>query len=448
MPRFSVWSQQQLTKVTSLNADDAFVLATDTPEAKAIELQDLSAALFFPGGAARPLNTAGAFLDGVNGLVLGGIAGNYASTPDSAALDVTGDLDIRMQMRPGVAWNILSSISVTKSGAYSLMHQFNTLNGQLQLNWREGGASRIALSTVAVSANLGTAASTGWVRATLDVDNGASGRDITFFTSLDGATWTQLGAVVTQAGVTSVDASANEIRFGDQTGFSSQLGTGQLFRAQVLDGIGGTVVFDADFTAQTADALAFTESSTNAATVTINTTRYTYGIPGAQSLTIGSPLQLTAGFDRFAPFMVLEPLVVDAFMFNVTTAPASNATVRFGFYGADDNLQPTGNIIAQDSTLVPSSATGVFIKQVTPITLQPGIYLLATSTDITLSVRVAQGGIGGTVVGTYPASGGATVLLRPRTSAAFPTTSGSWNSVTNTTPTGAVHYVLLRWRPA
>jgi hypothetical protein len=146
--------------------------------------------------------------------------------------------------------------------------------------------------------------------------------------------------------------------------------------------------------------------------------------------------------------MVLEPLVVDAFMFNVTTAPASNATVRFGFYGADDNLQPTGNIIAQDSTLVPSSATGVFIKQVTPVTLQPGIYVLATSTDATLSVRVAQGGIGGTVVSTYPASGGATVFLRPRTSAAFPTTSESWNSVTNTTPTGATHYVLLRWRPA
>jgi surface protein len=45
MPRFSVWSQQQLTKVTTLNADDAFVLATDTPEAKAIELEDLAAEL-------------------------------------------------------------------------------------------------------------------------------------------------------------------------------------------------------------------------------------------------------------------------------------------------------------------------------------------------------------------------------------------------------------------
>jgi hypothetical protein len=45
MPRFSVWSQQQLTKVTSLNADDAFVLATDTPEAKAIEVEDLASEL-------------------------------------------------------------------------------------------------------------------------------------------------------------------------------------------------------------------------------------------------------------------------------------------------------------------------------------------------------------------------------------------------------------------
>jgi surface protein len=41
MPRFSVWTQTDLTKVTSLASDDAFALATATPEAKAIERDDL-----------------------------------------------------------------------------------------------------------------------------------------------------------------------------------------------------------------------------------------------------------------------------------------------------------------------------------------------------------------------------------------------------------------------
>ena len=41
MPRFSVWAQTVLTKVTSLASDDAFALATNTPEAKAIERDDL-----------------------------------------------------------------------------------------------------------------------------------------------------------------------------------------------------------------------------------------------------------------------------------------------------------------------------------------------------------------------------------------------------------------------
>jgi surface protein len=43
MPRFSVWTQTVLTKVTSLASDDAFALATNTPEAKAIERDDFIA---------------------------------------------------------------------------------------------------------------------------------------------------------------------------------------------------------------------------------------------------------------------------------------------------------------------------------------------------------------------------------------------------------------------
>ena len=50
------------------------------------------------GASARPLLTGGAYIDGTNGLVLSGLFGNYASTPDSAALSITGDIDIKCKV--------------------------------------------------------------------------------------------------------------------------------------------------------------------------------------------------------------------------------------------------------------------------------------------------------------------------------------------------------------
>jgi hypothetical protein len=397
------------------------------------------------GGAARPLNPAGAFLDGSNGLVLAGLAGNYARTPDSAALDITGDLDIRMKMRPAVAWNVNSLIGVTKNGAYGFWHTFSNINGQLTLNWREGGVTRVANSTVAVSANLGTAASTGWVRATLDVDNGASGRDITFFTSTDGTNWTQLGTTVTQAGVTSVDVSANEVRFGNVDGFGGFNGNGQLFRAQVLDGIGGTTVLDAEFEAAPVDALAFTESSANTAPVTLVTTRYTVGIPNTGFYTIGTET-LAVNQDYFEPFIITAPTVVDMLAFEVTTAPSSASTVHAAIYAADGNQQPTGAPLASWGPItVATSTTGVYSTQITPVTLQPGTYVLGYNQSVAFTVRVYRH-----QTHLLHTLGGSAILTRTvaaRTNAAFPNPSAGWNTY-NTSSVGRSTFALLRWRPA
>ena len=45
---------------------------------------------------------------------------------------------------------------------------------------------------------------------------------------------------------------------------------GKLYRAQIRNGLDGTLVFDADLTAKTCGARTFTESSSNGATVTVN----------------------------------------------------------------------------------------------------------------------------------------------------------------------------------
>ena len=84
----------------------------------------------------------------------------------------------------------------------------------------------------------------GGVRATLDVSSG----DVAFYTSTDeGSTWAQLGTTVGGAGATSTGVADVAIAVGGY--LSGSLNTsGTVKRAEVRDGIGGTVVANPDFT--------------------------------------------------------------------------------------------------------------------------------------------------------------------------------------------------------
>jgi hypothetical protein len=206
-------------------------------------------------------------------LYLPGTSGNYASTPDAAALDITGDVDLRCKVAlddwtPGVTNTLISKSS---SAVSNRSYWLNVMtDGTLSLFISPDGTSTNQVgyySTVATGIADGA---TKWVRATLDVDNGASGHTVTFYTSDDGTTWTQLGDAVVTAGTASIFSGASALYVGGIG--SAQPANGKFFRAQVLDGIGGTVVFDANFETSITSLLQadFTESSANAATVTIN----------------------------------------------------------------------------------------------------------------------------------------------------------------------------------
>ena len=206
-----------------------------------------------------------------NYLYLPGVNANSASTPDSAALDITGDIDIRCKVAlddwtPGSINLLLSKNTSDTNKQYQF---YVNTNGTLTFEWSADGPTALS-STSSVATGI-TDGSTKWVRVTLDVDNGASGRDVKFFTSDDGTTWTQLGTTVTTAGVTSIFAGTGSLKIG--TTWNDALpARGKFFRAQVLNGIGGTVAFDANFESSITTNLptTFTESSANAATVTIN----------------------------------------------------------------------------------------------------------------------------------------------------------------------------------
>lgn len=230
-----------------------------------------NAALLSLNGPGAWFGIAGGYTSD-NCLCLDGSATNYATTPDSAAVSITGDIDIRADLAL-INWATATQGIVCKLGANdgqrSYVFRMNSgALGQLELIWSNTGSGAItATSTVAVPfANYAR----GWVRVTLDVDNGAAGYTVVFYTSSDGVTWTQLGATITVGGVTSIFDGNRVLGVGG--GVGDTVAAGRIYRAMVLNGINGTVVFDSNFATAPKLATTFIESSSQLALVTLTQT--------------------------------------------------------------------------------------------------------------------------------------------------------------------------------
>jgi hypothetical protein len=190
-----------------------------------------------------------------------------ASTPDATALHITGDLDVRVDIRP-LDWNAPTLTPLLgrygAAGQRSWRLQLN--QGFIQLQWSTDGtatlSNAVVLSTGALTPRM-------CLRATLDVDNGASGKTVRFYAgpTLNGP-WTQIGADQVSAGTTSLFAGTSALELGDLSSGTAPPSSFRLYGAQVRDGIGGTVVAAPDLTAQAPGAVAFTDSAGRAWSVT------------------------------------------------------------------------------------------------------------------------------------------------------------------------------------
>lgn len=205
-----------------------------------------------------------------NYLSLPGASGNYASTPDSAATSITGDIDIRVMLAAdswvsGSFQTILSKyaeVDTQRSYWFGV-----TASGVLRFVWSADGT--ITTEMLSTGTPGFVAGSAHWVRVTLDVDNGAAGKSAKFYTSEDGIVWTQLGSTVTTAGTTSIFDGPAGVELGAYgPAHSVNLLAGKVFRAQVYNGIEGTLVADFDV----ADAMSGATSVVSASgeTWTIN----------------------------------------------------------------------------------------------------------------------------------------------------------------------------------
>lgn len=130
-----------------------------------------------------------------------------------AASTITGDMRVTVRVDPTGGWaNPSAAATRVLAARYGAApnrswYLWVDTSGRLNLTWGTDGSTtpNTRTSTTVVPFALGAAP---YVRATIDVDNGASGHTVTFETSTDQTAWTLLGTPVVTAGATSLAAAA------------------------------------------------------------------------------------------------------------------------------------------------------------------------------------------------------------------------------------------------
>ena len=217
-------------------------------------------------------------------LLLDGTSGCFASTPDSAALDITGDIDIRVEARltnwvpnPNI-WAFAAKYG--DAGNRSFVFQI-IATGELQLVWSSNGTAVENLtSTVATGI---AASTTNYVRFTRDSTTG----EVIFYTSANGTSWTTLGLAVAGTAGAIFNSSAPFTLGSRSSGTVGNL-NGRIYSAQVYASLDGTDL-RADFNP------ARDYPSSRGTTMVSSTTGETYTINGtAMVKTEGDLMQQTS----------------------------------------------------------------------------------------------------------------------------------------------------------
>lgn len=197
------------------------------------------------------------------GLVLDGTSGNYASTPDDPALDVTGDVVLAAEVTlddwaTGSIQNLVAKYDGTSNNRSYRLAVTGTGNLRVQSSEDGIGTSVTIDSTVAVPVSASERLA---VRVWLDVNDGAGNHDAIFYTAptIEGP-WTQLGDSVVVPGTTSIFAGTAPLEIGTNDVGTSQPAVGVIHTAFVIDGnLTGTVVARPRFDIQLDGTTAFTD---------------------------------------------------------------------------------------------------------------------------------------------------------------------------------------------
>jgi len=238
---------------------------------------------------------------------LPGVAGNYFSAPDSAAVSITGDIDVQARIRPRSWAPAARQTIVGKWNDTGNQRSFLfdlTPTGALQVVQSTTGIDSIRI-WISPAATGFTDNNAGWVRFTLDVDNGSSGSTVQFYTSTDGVSWSVLGAAQVVATAANTFDGTSPLENGSANAGTAQNLSGDIFITRVYNGIGGTLVAAFDPSRATDGASSFVAATGE--TWTTNTSG------GKPAQIVGRSSVLFDGVDDFlktAPFTLNQPETV------------------------------------------------------------------------------------------------------------------------------------------
>lgn len=217
---------------------------------------------------------------------LPGTTGNYASTPDSVANSITGDIDIRIKVAlddwtPATDQTTFSKLVTT--GNQRSWRLYVEADGDIVFSNSQDGITSFAVVNWQ-GAGL-TNGQTIWLRATHDVDNGAGSHTATIYSSSDGEIWTQrqTSTGVGIAGTFSPFNSTSPVEIGSFNNGTAGNLAANVYYAEIRNGINGTVVarFDPDDSAVEPVPPTQTPSSFISSTGelwTINGAAWTWGV--------------------------------------------------------------------------------------------------------------------------------------------------------------------------
>lgn len=189
--------------------------------------------------------------------------GSRAQVASTAALNITTDLDVRIDLhaKTSSTTNIRTIIAgrgdQTTGFSWDIEH---TNSKHVIVSWSTDGVGILLLgSDVPVLPTSARAI----LRVTLDVDNGAGGHEAKFYLgqTITGP-WMQIGATQLGAGTTSIFNAAKPLVVGlPENTFHDVALDADVYRFQLRDGIDGTIIADANFETQTSDVTTFVDTA-------------------------------------------------------------------------------------------------------------------------------------------------------------------------------------------
>jgi hypothetical protein len=263
-----------------------------------------------------------------------GVQNNFVSTPNAAANQITGDIEIIAKIdyknNSDFQYFVLKGSGINVSYAIAI-----SPTDRIYIDLKVGAIVYSQLSTVSISSSFN-----GFLKFTRLSSNG----NIEFFTSTDGVTYTKLGATITSVPSGSITTNTESLLVGGTTSASFNFRS-KISRLTISNSIGGAPVVDFNPNQYNAATSQTQWTSTTGEVWTINTGTATTGYKGVlvnrtrtqgdgvndklstSTLTLNQPFVVYAAANRLTPSNGLSYLFDTGVAKNIIY---SNPTTAFG----------------------------------------------------------------------------------------------------------------------